>query len=48
MSLTKLQFLGLLAGSGLTGISTNGDTEVLQRLLGVLDQPDPSFAIVTP
>ena len=48
VSLTKLQFLGLLAGSGLTGISTNGDTEVLQRLLGVLDQPDPSFAIVTP
>ena len=48
VSLTKPQFLGLLAGSGLTGISTNGDTEVLQRLLGVLDQPEPSFAIVTP
>ncbi len=48
VSLTKPQFLGLLAGTGLTGISTNGDTEVLRRLLGVVDQPEPSFAIVTP
>ena len=48
LSLTKTQFLGLLAGSGLTGISTTGDTAVLPRLLSVLDQPDPSFAIVTP
>ena len=48
LSLTKTEFLGLLAGGGLTGISTTGDTTVLPRLLGVLDRPDPSFAIVTP
>jgi hypothetical protein len=48
VSLTQPQLLGLLAGTGLTGISTNGDTEVLQPLLGVPDQPEASFAIVTP
>ena len=38
----------MLAGKGLEGIQTAGDPAVLQRLLGLLDTPDPGFAIVTP
>ncbi|UGT42863.1 MBL fold metallo-hydrolase [Nocardia yamanashiensis] len=48
LTLTKPQLLGLLAGQGLEGIDQVGDSTVLQRLLGLLEQPDPDFAIVTP
>jgi alkyl sulfatase BDS1-like metallo-beta-lactamase superfamily hydrolase len=48
MSLTKPQLLGLLAGKGLDGIEQHGDASVLARLTGLLDTPDPNFAIVTP
>jgi len=48
LTLSKGQLLGLLAGHGLDGIDVVGDPGTLQRLLGVLDSPDPSFAIVTP
>jgi alkyl sulfatase BDS1-like metallo-beta-lactamase superfamily hydrolase len=40
--------LGMLAGQGLGGTQTWGDPAVLQRLLALLDEPDPGFAIVTP
>ncbi|MEV0077430.1 alkyl sulfatase dimerization domain-containing protein [Nocardia neocaledoniensis] len=48
LTLTKQQLLGILAGKGLDGIDASGDPGVLQRLLGLLDDPDPNFAIVTP
>ena len=48
LTLTKPALLGMLAGGGLDGVKTEGDTGVIQRLLGLLDQPDPGFAIVTP
>ena len=48
LTLTKPQLLGLLGGAGLGGITTDGDVRVLPRLIGLLDTPDPSFAIVTP
>ena len=48
LTLSKAQLLGLLAGHGLDGIAVTGDPATLLRLLGVLDSPDPSFAIVTP
>ena len=48
LSLTKPQLLGLLAGHGLEGVHTAGDVGALHRLLGLLDTPDPGFAIVTP
>ena len=48
LTLTKPQLLGMLAGNGLQGIQSAGDLGVLQRLLGLLDTPDPGFAIVTP
>ena len=38
---------GLLAGS-LEGATIEGDRSVLERLMGVLEAPDPDFAIVTP
>ncbi|MGA8047320.1 MAG: alkyl sulfatase dimerization domain-containing protein [Dermatophilaceae bacterium] len=46
--------LGLVAGVvdladlGAAGVEMDGDIGVLARLLAVLDQPDPDFAIVTP
>jgi alkyl sulfatase BDS1-like metallo-beta-lactamase superfamily hydrolase len=48
LTLTKPQLLGMLAGNGLEGIQTNGDPGALHQLLGLLDTPDPGFAIVTP
>ncbi|GAA3011423.1 alkyl sulfatase dimerization domain-containing protein [Streptomyces drozdowiczii] len=48
LTLTKPQLLGLLAGHGLDGITTDGDASALTRLLAVLDEPDPNFPIVTP
>jgi alkyl sulfatase BDS1-like metallo-beta-lactamase superfamily hydrolase len=36
-----------MAGST-EGAEIRGDAAVLGRLLGVLDAPDPDFAIVTP
>lgn len=48
LNLTKPQLLGILAGKGLDGIDHTGDPTVLQRLFGLLDDPDPNFAIVTP
>jgi alkyl sulfatase BDS1-like metallo-beta-lactamase superfamily hydrolase len=46
--LTKPQLLGLLRGRGLDEIEMTGDTDVVGKLLGVLDRPDPQFPIVTP
>jgi alkyl sulfatase BDS1-like metallo-beta-lactamase superfamily hydrolase len=48
LTLTKPALLGLLAGGGLAGVQTAGDAGLIQRLLGLLDQPDPGFPIVTP
>jgi alkyl sulfatase BDS1-like metallo-beta-lactamase superfamily hydrolase len=48
LTLTKPQLLGMLAGNGLDGIQTQGDPGALHQLLGLLDTPDPGFAIVTP
>jgi alkyl sulfatase BDS1-like metallo-beta-lactamase superfamily hydrolase len=44
---TRAALPGLLTGS-LEGIALEGDATVLQRLMGVLEAPDPDFAIVTP
>jgi alkyl sulfatase BDS1-like metallo-beta-lactamase superfamily hydrolase len=46
---TKLRLLAFAAGDrDSPGVEFTGDAEALPRLLGVLDQPDPSFAIITP
>ncbi|MFF5084487.1 alkyl/aryl-sulfatase [Actinoplanes sp. NPDC000266] len=48
VTLVKADLLALLAGRGTGGARLDGDPKVLQRLAEVLDEPDPSFAIVTP
>lgn len=48
MTMTKAQLLVMLAGGGTTGIGMTGKPALLASLLGVLDTPNPSFAIVTP
>jgi alkyl sulfatase BDS1-like metallo-beta-lactamase superfamily hydrolase len=44
---TRAALPGLLAGS-LEGATLDGDRSVIERLMGVLEAPDPDFAIVTP
>jgi alkyl sulfatase BDS1-like metallo-beta-lactamase superfamily hydrolase len=29
-------------------VAIDGDASVLTRLIGLLDEPDPTFAVVTP
>jgi alkyl sulfatase BDS1-like metallo-beta-lactamase superfamily hydrolase len=48
ITMTKPQLLGLLAGHGLNGAKQEGDPNTIHRLLALLDEPDPGFAIITP
>ncbi|HEY1175137.1 MAG TPA: alkyl sulfatase dimerization domain-containing protein [Phytomonospora sp.] len=48
VTLTKQVLLGLLAGRKPDGVEYAGDTALLPKLIGLLDAPDPGFAIVTP
>jgi alkyl sulfatase BDS1-like metallo-beta-lactamase superfamily hydrolase len=48
LTLTKAGLLALLAGQEADGVETTGNPSILPRLLGLLDQPDPAFGIVTP
>jgi len=48
LRLTKAQLLDLLMGKGVEGVDREGDTGALKRLVAVLDEPMPAFAIVTP
>jgi alkyl sulfatase BDS1-like metallo-beta-lactamase superfamily hydrolase len=49
VTLTKPQLLALLGGAGHDdGVDFEGDPATLTTILSFLDQPDPSFRIVTP
>ncbi len=48
VTLTKPQLLRLPAGAKPDGIDMSGDPGVLGRLMSLIDDPDPDFAIVTP
>ncbi|NKZ00549.1 alkyl/aryl-sulfatase [Nocardiopsis alborubida] len=48
VTLTKPEFLGLLAGGGADGLDTSGDASLLTTLFGLLEEPDPAFNVVTP
>ncbi|MFF1699051.1 alkyl/aryl-sulfatase [Streptomyces sp. NPDC058257] len=48
LTMTKPQLLALLGGKGLGDIGVEGDASLLAELLGVVEKPDPNFAIVTP
>ena len=46
--LTRAQLIGLLLSGSLDGVETAGDAGVLKTLMGLTDEPDPDFAVVTP
>jgi len=46
--LIRAQLTGLLFSGSLDGIETAGDAGVLKTLMGLTDEPDPDFAVVTP
>ncbi|MEV0524617.1 alkyl sulfatase dimerization domain-containing protein [Streptomyces sp. NPDC050439] len=48
LTMTKPQLLAMLGGKGLGDIKVEGDASLLTDLLGVVEKPDPKFAIVTP
>ncbi|MFI1517926.1 alkyl/aryl-sulfatase [Kitasatospora cineracea] len=48
VTLTKPQLFALLAGKGADDLDLDGDATVLDRLFAALDEPDPSFPVVTP
>lgn len=48
VTLTRQQLPSVLAGAGLDTIETDGDTSLLSRLASFLDEPTPTFAVVTP
>jgi alkyl sulfatase BDS1-like metallo-beta-lactamase superfamily hydrolase len=48
LTLTHPQLLGLLASGSLDGIGASGDPGVLQTIMGLTDEPDRSFPVVTP
>lgn len=46
---TRMRLLLVAAGDFTSpGLDVSGDNDALQKLLGVLDRPDPNFNIVTP
>lgn len=48
IALTRPQLMGLLAAAKTDGVAIDGDASILTKLTGLLDEPDPTFAIVTP
>ncbi|MEU7812110.1 alkyl sulfatase dimerization domain-containing protein [Pseudonocardia sp. NPDC049154] len=48
VTLTKAQLLGMLAGASPDGVAFDGDPKTFAMIAGLTDDPDPSFAIVTP
>ena len=48
LTLDKPQLIRLLGGVGLDEIEIEGDVTALPRLVGVIDEVDPNFPIVTP
>jgi alkyl sulfatase BDS1-like metallo-beta-lactamase superfamily hydrolase len=46
--LTQAQLIALLFAGSLDGVETAGDASVLKTLMGLTDEPDPDFAVVTP
>ena len=38
----------MLGGAGTGGVQFDGDPKIFAIITGLTDQPDPSFAIITP
>jgi alkyl sulfatase BDS1-like metallo-beta-lactamase superfamily hydrolase len=47
-TLTRPQLLAMLGGAGTGGVQFDGDPKIFAIITGLTDQPDPSFAIITP
>jgi alkyl sulfatase BDS1-like metallo-beta-lactamase superfamily hydrolase len=48
ITLTRPQLLAMLAGAGTDGVHFVGHAKIFDIIAGFADQPDPTFAIVTP
>ena len=48
ITLTRPQLAAMLAGAGIDGVQFRGHRKVFDIIVGFTDQPNPSFAIVTP
>jgi linear primary-alkylsulfatase len=48
VTLSRPQLLAMLGGAGTNGVQLDGDPKTFATITGLTDQPDPSFAIVTP
>jgi alkyl sulfatase BDS1-like metallo-beta-lactamase superfamily hydrolase len=48
ITLSRMQLMQLLLTAKTDDVRIEGDTRVLSTLIGLLDAPDPSFAVVTP
>lgn len=48
LRLTRTQLVALLMGRNVEGVTREGDTLAFKRLMAVLDDPVPDFAVVTP
>ena len=48
VTLTKPQLLGMLGGAGVNGVQFDGDPKTFAMITGLTDEPDSTFAIVTP
>ncbi|MFC5136714.1 alkyl/aryl-sulfatase [Actinomycetospora rhizophila] len=48
VTLTEAQLLAVLAGRAPQDVQFDGDPETLATIAGLTDDPDPSFAIITP
>ena len=48
VTLTRPQLLALLSGAGTDGVNFDGDPNVLSTIVGLTDQPDQTFNIITP
>jgi alkyl sulfatase BDS1-like metallo-beta-lactamase superfamily hydrolase len=48
ITLTRPQLVQLLTTGAADGAAIDGDASVLGKLIGLLDEPDPIFAVVTP
>ena len=48
VTLTKPQLVGLLLAGQTEGVEMSGDPATLTTLDGLIDRPEPDFAVVTP
>jgi linear primary-alkylsulfatase len=48
VTLTRTQLLAMLGGASTDGVRFDGDPKIFATIAGFADEPDPTFAIVTP